>query len=239
MAEQLERNPQDSKVSDSQPDPTTTQSPLRILASLVLGCVLGIPTGILLAYLAALPGYLGLFFCLLFGLLIGASMYRVGKPAAPVPVGMLVSVAAVVTLLTVFTSVYAEYCELYRSVDNKVRDSFFESFTAERRQELRTQTYHNVDEYLARNHSPGGFVGYLGWIITDGDLEVPRVFGESTVSFETPQRGFWWVLRVLLSIGLLGWTILSQFIGLRARESTQGSDGPEESSEESTTTTGS
>ena len=51
--------------------------------ALVAGCLLALPVGWLLATLAMLPFFLGLFFCMLFSLLVGAVVYRVGKPAAP------------------------------------------------------------------------------------------------------------------------------------------------------------
>ncbi|MBN1489250.1 MAG: hypothetical protein JXA69_04975, partial [Phycisphaerae bacterium] len=59
--------------------------PPRWAASVIAGLALGLPFAWLLAVLAFLPFYLGLFFFTLIGLLIGAVQFRVGKPAVPWP----------------------------------------------------------------------------------------------------------------------------------------------------------
>ncbi len=75
-------------------DPTETavtetpQSPARRGGSLwwltvAVGVIVSMPFAWLLSYAAALPFYLGLFFFVLFGLVIGATMHRVASRRRP------------------------------------------------------------------------------------------------------------------------------------------------------------
>ncbi len=70
----------------------------RLFWALVVGCVLAVPVGWLLALLILLPGMLGLFFYMLFGLLVGAFVFRVASPLIPVPRRTAIALGAVVTL---------------------------------------------------------------------------------------------------------------------------------------------
>ena len=77
--------------------------------SLVSGCVVGVPAGALLAYLAVLPMFLGLFFFLLVSLLVGAVMFRFGRSAAPVARRTLWAVGIAVVIVIWFTGLVVEY----------------------------------------------------------------------------------------------------------------------------------
>src|SRR5438045_327140 len=72
----------------------------NILWALVGGVFVGLLLGWLLAYLAVLPAMLGLIFFALAGMVIGYLMFRIGQPAAPVPViqlwGMAIAAGAIV-----------------------------------------------------------------------------------------------------------------------------------------------
>ncbi|MBI4580939.1 MAG: hypothetical protein HY718_14625 [Planctomycetes bacterium] len=184
--------------------------------SFIAGCALAIPSGWLLAYLAALPFLLGLFFFLLLGLIAGATMFRFGAQAAAPSRGAAWLMGTTVALVMLLTTLTAEYRAFPRSVERVVRKSFYESLTPARRTELTRGVEKFAASHLAENHPPGGFVGYLRWAATSGRVTAPRILKTSTVEYRLPQRGTLWLIRVALSLALVEWTIMSQVLGLCA-----------------------
>jgi len=192
------------------------------IGSLVAGCVLGLPAGWLLAYLGMLPMLLGLFFYLLFGLLIGAVMVRVGRRAAPVAKTGLWLIAVFVAVLVWTTSLVTEYWEFPRSTNDQVRKTFVRSFTKSELEHLREQTHHYVLSELQSHYRPGGFLGYLRWAATQGTMECPRVFEDSTENIQLPQRRVAWLIRVLLGLIFLVGTVVVQTLELTRAQDGQG-----------------
>jgi hypothetical protein len=181
-----------------------------------------------LAYLAALPFLLGLFFFLLLGLIIGATMYRVGSKA-PTPATStlwLLGSAAAVFLMAI--SLYTEYRAFPRSVEKRVRASISESLPANQRADLRQGVRQFVAAELDAKYPPGGFLGYLRWAATNGKITCPRILRASTVEFRLSHRRTLWATRVGLSLLMAEWTIMSQVLGLRARGRKETVDDPGE-----------
>jgi len=205
----------------------------RMAWALVAGCLLALPVGWLLATLAMLPFFLGLFFCMLFSLLVGAVVYRVGKPAAPQARPLLWMIGIAVGLAVFGVSLVAEYYnvrgyEVFRygsngfawyavdgDVTRAIRDSFaYRSFTPEQVALLRAGSRQDFLDQLAAKYPPGGFPGFLRWALADGSMECPRVFSDSTMTFQLRQRGVLWVVRLALSLVLITAAILSQVLSL-------------------------
>lgn len=200
--------------SDKPPPPARTG---WIGWSAIAGCVVGIPAGVLLAYLAALPFLLGLFFYLLLGLVIGATMYRFGAKARIPSKPTLWAIGLGVALVTLAASLWAEYRALPGSVTEAVRHSLWMRFDPDMKARLETETRQFAAHYLQEHYPPGGVLGYVRWAISDGSLKCPRVFKESTTEYRLPQRRKLWVVRITLASVMLGWTILVQVLGLVPR----------------------
>jgi len=190
--------------------------------SLLAGGVVGIATGCLLAYLAVLPMFLGLFFFLLLGLIIGAVMFRLGKGAAPVPALILWLMGAGVSILVWGTGLFVEYLGLPGDVARAVRVSLPRRLTQQEQNELDAGVRRYVLSQFAGNEFRRGpadharaVVGYLRWAATDGTMQCPRIFDDSTHAFQLGQRKRGWLTRVILSLGLLGFAVLSQVLSLR------------------------
>ncbi|NLX15157.1 MAG: hypothetical protein GXY44_16125 [Phycisphaerales bacterium] len=185
---------------------------------LIGGCVTGIPLGWLLAYLAFLPVYLGLFFFMLLGLIPGAFMYRLGSSKAPLHRGVLWLAGLIVSLLIGVTTLFAEYRGLENNVVQTIEGSYRRGLPADQRHRVRSMVSEHIGLYLNNNYPPGGFSGYLRWAGTDGELEC-EVDLDRPVSFSyrLPQRRKIWLTRVLLSFVLLAGAVLSQVLGLAKR----------------------
>jgi hypothetical protein len=183
-----------------------------------VGIALALPAGWLLAYLSALPAFLGLFFFLLVGLMIGAAMFRLASPARPLPRYsrwvMSVSVASIAWL----TGLAVEYRWLPRdAADLAIRRSL--RAPAAEQELLRAEIREHIAEHLASTYPPGGFTGYVRWAATSGKIDVPRLGGDGTVTYQLMLRPSMWIVRTVLSLVLGSFSILSQLLGLeRARE---------------------
>lgn len=189
--------------------------------SLIAGCVLGVPAGCLLAYLAVLPLFLGLFFFLVIGLIVGAVMFRLGRLAGPRSKASLWLIGSVVVLVIWGTGLVVEYLGFPRDATRAVLKSIPQRLTPEQRADLYIQTRRYVlARFVGGQSEPGrlgslrGFPAYLRWAATDGTIACPRVFNDSTHKVSLPQRRVGWVIRVGASLALLAFAILAQFLSL-------------------------
>lgn len=195
--------------------------------SLVAGLVVGVPSGWLLAFLAALPFMLGIFFFVLVGLIIGAVMFRFGSRTPRTPSRRtLWLIGSSVTATVLLVSLWTEYRTLPQSVEKRVRRSFAGSFTPQMRAELRDGVQRFITSELKAHYPPGGFPGYLRWAVSSGKFECPRILKASTVEYGLPQQRTTWIIRVGLSLLLLQWTIMSQLLGLREIRPSDAVDAP-------------
>jgi hypothetical protein len=185
-----------------------------LIWSLAGGVALAIPIGYLLAYLAALPLFMGLFFFLLLGLLIGAVMFRLGKAAAPAPRQNLWYIGLAVAVLCWLTGHVAEYRWLPADAAEAVlRNSVTQSVSPERIKLFELEI-HKIAADRIRTFSPGGLLGYWRWRATDGTLELPRIGNDPPYTWSLREKGVIWVVRVALSLVLVSFTLLSQFLSL-------------------------
>lgn len=217
----------DNSTRDLPPDPwprvnpekwTTTPSTVpnrtRLWLALLIGCALALPAGWLLAPLAVLPGELGLFFFLVIGLIIGAILYRISRPAAPAPRPTLYLIGLAVAVLLWVTGLVVEYRFFPDGAVRAVRVSFNRVLPAEKRSQIDAQVRQHAFSYLKDRYPPGGFVGYVRWAATDGKMDLPRVIDHSTAPYALPQRHWGWLIRVVLSILFAAGAILSQLLAL-------------------------
>ena len=201
--------------------------------SFVGGCAVGVPAGCLLAYLALLPFFLGLFFFLILGLLIGAVMFRFGKPAAPVARARLWGIGVAVAVVVWTTGLVVEYLGFPADAARAVRKSLPQSLTPDQQDELYDRTRQHILSQLIGQDFRGGFFehlrafpAYLKWATTSGTMECPRIFNDSVHTVRLSQRGIPWLIRVIVSLGLLAFAILSQVLALARAAEPPGSDAP-------------
>jgi len=208
-----------------------------VFRAVLIGCVVGLPVGWVLATLIMLPFMLGLFFHMLLGLLVGAVVYRVGSPAMPVSRAIALGAGFGVALAVYGVSLAGEYYNvrgysLYRSgpggwawypvegdAAQAVRHSFPDrSFSREQLESLRRTASEAFVRELAAKYPPGGFIGFLRWCASPSrPIVLPRVLGEGTQECKPKRSGTPWMIRMVLAWVLLSGAIVSQVAGLSPR----------------------
>lgn len=180
----------------------------------VAGMAASLPLGWLLSYGAMLPAMLGLFFFALFGLVIGATMYRVGARHRPMSIGRL---RAGVGLIVAFCWGTSMYFEVREFPSDKAREALHrvpmlpDGMT---RSELLHDVERQVRETLKRDHGGDGFFGYAHWALTRSRIEYRVATVDKPVVLTSVQNKGWWAARVVLSVVLLWFGVRAQVLVL-------------------------
>lgn len=171
-------------------------------------CLVGLPIGALLCYAALLPFFIGLFYFMLFGLLLGAVLYRVGQRGRPMSKRTVMAGVAVVVAVIWATSLLTEaydfpgqvaaysYEKIRRLPEGMTPDDFLRESGRE------------VARHLAEQYAPGGVLGYVRWAATSSRIDPP--VAHLRRPFVANQKRWWWVLRVVLSVVLLSYGVHTQ-----------------------------
>lgn len=190
------------------------QSNRRWWLAVAAGTFLMLPFAWLLSFAAALPFFVGLFFFILFGLLIGAVAYRVAAAGRPYsrPAILLGTTIIVITGWT---------ASIVKEAQDFPRDMATDAMRRAREiggrsaSEYRSAVEEGVRRLLIERYPPGATLGYVRWILTSGELKK----GDIQLVEQTLRRlpcGRWWAVRAVLSVGLLGFGVGSQTFPLRA-----------------------
>ncbi len=183
-------------------------SPARFWCGVGAATALSLPFGWILSYAAALPFFVGAFFFALLGLMIGATAFRVAKAGAPYNKFAVVTGTTVIVLTGCLTTLVKEGRDFPFDTARVVADRTLD--LGDRSvQEFQSTVADEVSGYLASHYPPGGTLGYVRWVLAGGEIRK----GELTVTQQTiraPQKGWIWIVRVALSIGLFAFGVGSQ-----------------------------
>ena len=201
-----------------QPGPYDSNIPTspNLLWSFMAGAFVGLFFGWLLGYLAVLPYLAGLPLFFIAGMGVGWLMTRVGQPAAPVrrPTVWLMGVG--VALIIWSASLAIEYDEAANGVALEIESKLERDLDPVTEfPSLLHSSQDCLTQHWAANHPPGGIIGYFKWAVSDGVVACPRFVDPGTEQYEFPQRGYVFVVRVLLSLPLLAGGLISQLLNLR------------------------
>lgn len=187
----------------------------RFFVGIGVGGVVALPLSWLLAHAATLPFFIGVFFFALFGLLIGAVVHRVAAPGRPYThrVVMTGTVALIAGgwLVSIIVEAQALPMDLARNVPDWTL-----SLGGLTRSEFVANVAGRIRSHLDERYPPGGTIGYMRWVMTSGVLPKGSIT-DVRRTLRLPQRKGWWLLRVVLSIGLFSFGISTQTLLLRLR----------------------
>jgi len=188
---------------------------------LIWGLVFATPLAILLSFVGLLVFYLGLFFFMMFGLLIGALMYRKWAPLRPLGRQQLILSVAIVTL---YTWGGALYLEGRRIPINVSKAAIGQTKTLPKDMDNHEAMAIFQDEtrrFLGEHYPPGDVVGYLRWMMSAEPMAISLGQGYKTIEYEQRQSRVGFPIRVGLSLVLFAFALGSQVMPLRLLE-----DGP-------------
>jgi hypothetical protein len=169
----------------------------RVVGGVIAGLVPAAILSYLLALGATLPGMLGLFFFLLFGLLMGAAMFRVWEPLRPLRRRTVIIGVAVVVLVawggamvweavTFPADVAKQAVRQVRKVEGKTG------------RDVRARAAQAARDYLAEHYPPGGVIGYWRWAATSKSISIPITGRPNPRPIPYRSNGWVVVTRVLL-----------------------------------------
>ncbi|MFQ5590735.1 MAG: hypothetical protein ACE5HE_06215 [Phycisphaerae bacterium] len=195
------------------PDEIVARASARWCGACAAGGLASLPLAWLLSYAAALPFFIGLFFFVLFGLIIGAVIHRVAAPGRPYGRSTLVMGTALVVLFgwslsmlkeaRDFPSDRADYVgRRTGDLGGRTIEEFHEAVAAQ------------VRQYLREKYAPGGVIGYIRWALTSGEIAKGEL-KDVRMRLGKPQQRYTWSIRVVLSLGLFTFGIGSQTWPLR------------------------
>ncbi len=194
-----------------------------------IGVAVSLPLGWLLSYGASLPFMLGLFFFALFGLVIGAVVYRAGLAARPIP-SMQIKLGTAVVITVCFGLSLAKEARDY-PIDmadhvSRTVQLLPDNMTSD---ELSADVVTFIQTTLRERYGGNGTIGYVRWALASGRLEYPVATMSDPILLTPAQNRFWWVFRVLASAVLLTFGIYSQTSLLGSPPDTQAPAGAAES----------
>jgi hypothetical protein len=200
--------------------------------AIVAGVLLAVPFGWLLSYAAALLAMLGLFFFMLFGLVIGAAMFRIGQAARPISLWKLKLGAALVVFVGWTVSIAVEAHDFPGDLARRaLKTKAFRQRPGQTREapgrppkEITEEIVRHVRSHLRESYPPGGMIGYVRWAITSNEFPVQVTGVPQTIRLHFSGNRGWWMIRGLLSIVLFAFAVYSLVRILRFPEKSNGTD---------------
>jgi hypothetical protein len=200
--------------ADTPTEPARPPAPARFWLASAVGVIIALPIGCAMSYIAPLLYLLGLFFFLVVGLLLGAVLYRLALPAAPIPRPRLYLLASVVAAVLWSGSLATEYLTFPGTAVKAVRKNISMPLTPDRRQAIDAAVRSAIAAKLKTEYRPGGLLGYFRWAATDGSMQVPRAIDSTHIRVKLAQARVQWIVRVVLSLVFTAGAILSQILPL-------------------------
>lgn len=194
-------------------EPSSNAGMGRWYMAVAAGMVLSSFFGILLSYVAFLMMLLGLFFYMLFGLIVGATVYRIGSAAQPISRLHLMVSLMLIVLSSWGVSLMWESHSFPDTVSRLVIEKTAQLPDGVSKIQLQEQTRQAARDILIERYPPGGMYGYFMWIFKSGTFErntLPNV----NFAFSLSQNGWTWLIRVVLSFALTVFGVGSQIMAI-------------------------
>jgi hypothetical protein len=164
----------------------------------------------LLSYALSLIAMLGLFFFMLFGLIIGATMYRSADKSRIVPRSQAVVATIIVSLVCWSIAVTKEAVDYPQDFVDAAIDNNKVRKPRGKVDEIRIELHTFITEYLKTEYPPGGVLGYFKMVATGGSVELTTSSQINPVTIKPRVSAWVWWTRVLASVVLLYVSIWSQ-----------------------------
>ena len=181
---------------------------MRWWLAVLAGVAVTLPVAWLLSFAGTLPFFLGVFFFALFGLLIGAVIYRVAAPCRPYRSTQVIVGTTMIVIAGWGGSIVKESrdfpSDMASEAARKTSDIGDRPVA-----EFRLEVAGEVRRFLLERYPPGGTLGYMRWALTSGEIEKGDLAAVKR-KLSRSQRGWSWAIRVVLSVAGLAFGVASQ-----------------------------
>jgi hypothetical protein len=177
-----------------------------LVQAVLVGVILSVALGwTLLSAALSLPFLLGLFFFMLFGMVIGAAMFRFAAPARPIAKSRIVAMTAIVTFVCWSVAVARECVEFPEDFVNATlkNKSLYIAEGNQSYERVRGEIFTFIDEYLDTRYPPGGAVGYMRLAAGGQPVELDIPSQPKPLMIEPRVPAWVWWTRMVLSLVLL------------------------------------
>jgi hypothetical protein len=213
--------PSDASATPDAPSPNAPP-PAKggVLLALIVGAIIALGLGMtLLSWALSLMFMLGLFFFMLFGLLIGACMFRAASRSRPVPRSRVVLISVLVAVVGWATALAKEATDfpanfIYRVLEKPNPGQPKLYVPKNSYQLVHDETEHFIRNYLSREYPPGGILGYFRYALSNATIKLDLPSQGRVYSIKPYVPRWVWCVRVLLALPLLFLTIYSVTAGL-------------------------
>jgi len=203
-------NPPSSTIAPSDADSTPYPTGGGIIVPFIAGLIVASALAyLLLSFALSLVAMLGLFFFMLFGLIIGATMYRVGDKTKLVARNKALSATVMVTLVCWSIAIVREAVDY----PSDFAAAAIENPHIRKRgkvDEVRAEFDAFIRDYLATEYPPGGIWGYFKMTASGKPIEFDAASQVKTVWIKPRVQVWVWFTRGILSLVLLFFGIWSQ-----------------------------
>jgi hypothetical protein len=204
-------------------EPAVTPAPRGWTAPLVLATVAGVILAIalgwtLLTLALSLMFMLGLFFFMLFGLLIGAVMYRIAAPTRPVTNKALWTASIIVAFAGWSTAIYKEATDFPNNFTDAVVRNYKQHglyVPSNDFAKVETELHEHIVGYLAEHYPPGGRLGYLRMAARGAPIRLELPSQPRTLEVPARVAAWAWWTRVLLALVLMAFAVHALIGSLR------------------------
>lgn len=184
----------------------------RLWLGVLVGLVVATPLTWLLSFAAALPFMIGTFFFALFGLFVGATVFRVAAPGRPHGPWQVLAGTTLVVFFMFGGSLALEgrgfASDLAADAAWRTRDLGDRSIA-----DFRATAEREIATHVATKYPPGGVLGYVRWVLDGG--EIPRGTLPSVgVALRAPQSQWTWAARVVMSVAFAAFGVGAVTLGL-------------------------
>jgi len=188
------------------------------------GLAASVPLGWLLSYGAALMALLGLFFFALFGLVIGAVIYRVSASCRPLPKSHIAAGTAVVVAFCWGLSYWKEVHDFPMDKAREAAGRVSPLPAGMTREMLLEDVAGFVRSELGK-HGWGGW-GYAKWVMSSSEMKYEVATMAKPVVLRPVQYKWWWFARIVLSMVMLWFGVYSQVGPLSGMKDPPGASKP-------------
>ena len=170
------------------------------------------------SHLGNLMGLIGLFFFALFGLILGAALFRLLSHYRPITKPLLVAAGMVVVLACWFGALNLEAAYVPNDAAYFYRGKMVRLPKPLSILEVEDKIRSDTRQFLLDRYGDGGVIGYLRWAAQNGSITIRPTEEADKVEYQLKHRRGLFLIRLCVSLLLLTYAVFTQISQLTMTE---------------------